>query len=232
MSGPSLSIILPTLNEAAGVRVQLDVLQAMREQGVELILADGGSSDETVAQASDRVDRIVVSVRGRAVQMNAGAVCARGNTLLFLHADTRLPDTAVAAIEKAIGAGALWGRFDVRIIGTHPLLRIVERMMNWRSRLTGIATGDQAIFVRRDRFEAIGGYPELSLMEDIALTTKLKRYGAPACLDEHVLTSGRRWEEKGVLRTIILMWRLRAAFFFGVSPDKLSLRYGYRPPQL
>ena len=231
MPVPFLSIIIPALNEAAGIRGQLDALQTLREQGAELIVVDGGSSDATVAQACDYVDQIIVSTRGRAVQMNAGAACARGNTLLFLHADTCLPDTAVAAIHNAIDAGALWGRFDVRIAGTHPLLRVVERMMNWRSRLTGIATGDQAIFVRRDRFEALGGYPELSLMEDIALTTKLKRLGAPACLDERVLTSGRRWDEKGVLRTIILMWCLRAAFFFGVDPDKLSLRYGYRPPQ-
>jgi len=231
MPVPFLSIIIPALNEAAGISAQLDALHAVREQGVELILADGGSSDDTVAQARDRVDRIVVSGRGRAVQMNAGAARARGTTLLFLHADTHLPDAAVAAIHQAIDAGALWGRFDVRIAGAHPLLRVVEQMMNWRSRLTGIATGDQAIFVRHDRFIAIGGYPELSLMEDVALTTKLKRVGAPACLNERVLTSGRRWEEKGVLRTIILMWRLRAAFFFGAHPDKLSRRYGYRPPQ-
>lgn len=231
MPAPSLSVIIPVLDEAAAIGDQLEALQSLREQGVELIVVDGGSSDDTAAKAYGLADRIIVSVRGRAVQMNSGARLARGETLLFLHADTRLPPTALASIREAVGAGALWGRFDVVIDSAHPLLRVVGSMMNLRSRLTAIATGDQAIFVRRDCFEAMGGYPELALMEDIALCATLRRMAAPACLRQRVVTSGRRWERKGVVRTIFLMWRLRAAYFFGADPDALALRYGYRPPR-
>jgi rSAM/selenodomain-associated transferase 2 len=163
--------------------------------------------------------------------MNAGARVASGAVLLFLHADTTLPRAADDRIREAITAGALWGRFDVRIDSARPALRIVESMMNWRSRLTGIATGDQAIFVRREVFAQLGGFPELPLMEDIALSTLLKRLAPPACLRARVVTSARRWDRHGVARTIVLMWRLRAAFFFGADPDKLAVRYGYPPRQ-
>ena len=159
--------------------------------------------------------------------MNAGAAASRSEVLLFLHADTALPRSAIDDIREALGAGARWGRFDVRIAGTHPLLPVVACLMNWRSRLSGIATGDQAIFVRRDLFESAGGYPDQALMEDIALSARLRRIAAPACLRSRVVTSGRRWEQHGVLRTIFLMWRLRAAYFFGADPDQLALRYGY-----
>jgi rSAM/selenodomain-associated transferase 2 len=231
MPAPFLSIIIPALNEGPVIRGQLEALQALRHQGAALVLADAGSSDDTVEQAAPLLDQLIVSPRGRARQMNAGAAAVTGEVLLFLHADTKLPPLAFEAIHSAIRAGALWGRFDLRIAGTHPWLPVVARLINWRSRLSGIATGDQAIFVRREIFEQLGGYPQLALMEDIALSSKLKRLAAPACLRQCVVTSGRRWEKHGVARTILLMWRLRAAFFFGANPDKLALRYGYEPRQ-
>jgi rSAM/selenodomain-associated transferase 2 len=229
MATPFLSVIIPVLNEAAGIVAQLEELQTLRRRGAEIVLDDGGSTDNTCELARPLVDRFIVSPRGRAAQMNAGARSSSGDTLLFLHADTRLPASADDCIRAALDGGAVWGRFDVRIDSAHPLLRLVARMMNWRSRLTGVATGDQAIFVRRSTFEQIGGYPELPLMEDIALSKRLKRIAAPACLRDCVLTSGRRWETHGVMRTIVLMWRLRAAYFFGAVPEDLAARYGYLP---
>jgi rSAM/selenodomain-associated transferase 2 len=226
----SLSIIIPVLDEASRIGDLLDGLQALRGVGVELLVVDGGSQDGTPQCASGLADRVIAAPRGRAAQMNAGARACRGNVLLFLHADTVLPTGAESAVMAAIGAGAQWGRFDVRISGRHPLLRVVAGMMNRRSRLTGIATGDQAIFVRRELFARVGGFPELPLMEDIRLSASLKRVAPPACLAERVITSGRRWEKNGVLRTILLMWWLRAAFFLGASPQRLAQAYGYRPP--
>ncbi len=226
---PGISIIMPVLDEAPQIAERLKPLQAMRAKGAELIVVDGGSADGTAAMAEALADRVLASPRGRARQMNAGAAASKGRVMLFLHADTTLPETAVQAILAAVDAGASWGRFDVRIDGYHPLLRIIERMMNWRSRLTGIATGDQAIFVRREVFDAVGGYADLPLMEDIALSTALHRLATPACLRETVVTSGRRWEQHGVLRTMLLMWWLRAAFFLGADPARLALRYGYSP---
>ena len=224
-----LSIIVPVLNEGSTIAVQLAALQPLRAAGAEIVLVDGGSSDGTADLAQPLADRLIVAPRGRAVQMNAGARASRGEVLLFLHADTLLPAAADALVVRAIEDGALWGRFDVRIAGTHPLLRVVERLMNWRSRLTGMATGDQAIFMRRDAFERAGGFPEIPLMEDIALSRRLRQIAPPACLHEPVTTSGRRWEKHGVLRTILLMWRLRAAYFFGADPQQLAIRYGYAP---
>jgi rSAM/selenodomain-associated transferase 2 len=229
MDRPELSIIMPVLDEAAQIVEHLERLQALRAKGVELIVVDGGSADGTAALTVALADRIIVASHGRARQMNAGAAASHGRVLLFLHADSELPQGALQAVLTAVGTGAAWGRFDVRIDGHPALLRIVERMMNWRSRLTGIATGDQAIFVRRDTFEKAGGYADLPLMEDIALSATLRRLAPPACLREVVLTSGRRWEKHGVLRTILLMWWLRAAFFLGADPAGLALRYGYRP---
>ena len=225
----ALSIIIPVLNEAAVIAAQLGSLQGLRASGVELLVVDGGSTDGTPAEAEALADSLIQSPCGRAVQMNAGARASRGEVLLFLHADTTLPQSADGIVGRAVARGALWGRFDVRIDGTHLLLRIVERTMNWRSRLTGIATGDQAIFVRRDVFERIGGYPEIPLMEDIALSTRLRRIAPPARLRTPVSTSSRRWEKHGVLRTVVLMWRLRAAYFFGADPQQLAVRYGYKP---
>lgn len=212
----TLSVVVPVLNEAAGIRAALEALQPLRSRGHEVIVVDGGSSDRTVELAQGLCDRVLRSPRGRALQMNAGARVANGDLLLFLHADTRLPT------DFRIPESSMWGRFDVRIDGRHPLLKVVAWAMNLRSRLTGIATGDQAIFVRRDAFP---GFPEIALMEDVALSRLLKRRAAPACLRARVATSGRRWESRGVLRTIFLMWRLRLLYFLGVSPERLARRY-------
>ncbi len=224
MSEPRLSIILPTLNEAHGIVPCLQPLQALRTRGHEIILADGGSRDATVTLVEPWVDKVIHSGRGRAVQMNAGGRAAQGDVLLFLHADTRLPPDADALILNALQARG-WGRFDVRLSGAQLLLRVVETLMNWRSRLTGIATGDQAIFVRRALFEKVGGFPEIPLMEDIALARALKKCGPPLCLKQRVLTSSRRWEQHGILRTIFLMWRLRLAYALGADPAQLVKRY-------
>ncbi len=221
-----ISVIVPVLNEAAGLAAMLQSLREMRSRGHEVIVVDGGSSDDTPALARDGSDRLISAARGRAGQMNAGAAAARGGILLFLHADTRLPGNADALVLGGLAAsGRDWGRFDVRIEGRSPLLRVVAYCMNLRSRLTGIATGDQAIFVRRDAFERAGGYPPIELMEDIALCTALKRGSAPVCLVDTVLTSGRRWEERGVLRTVLLMGWLRLQFFFGAAPARLARSY-------
>lgn len=225
-----LSIVVPALDEADGIAAHLASLAPLRARGAEVIVVDGGSADDTLRKAQAGADRVLVARRGRARQMNAGAEAASGDLLMFLHADTRLPPRADELINAALLAtGRAWGRFDVRIEGRHPLLPLVARLMNRRSRLTGIATGDQAIFVRRKAFQAAGGYPDLPLMEDIALSRALKRLSRPACLAEPVLTSGRRWEKHGTLRTILAMWRLRLAFFLGVDPRGLATRYGYRP---
>jgi rSAM/selenodomain-associated transferase 2 len=220
-----LSIIVPALNEAAAIGATLAALAPLRARGHEVLVADGGSEDGTQDIARALADRVIVGARGRARQMNAGAAAATGDALLFLHADTRLPADADLLIFNSL-EGSSWGRFDVRIESVHPLLRVVAFAMNLRSRLTGIATGDQAIFVRRGAF---AGFPEIALMEDVAFSKAMKRRGAPAMLREKVTTSGRRWERGGVLRTMVLMWRLRLAFFFGAEPDELARRYAKRP---
>ncbi len=222
-----LSVIVPVLDEAPAISGRLAALHVLRQRGAELIVVDGGSRDATGDLARAVADRFLVAARGRATQMNAGARAGHGEVLLFLHADTTLPAEADVLILQAVAGGAWWGRFDVTIDGRHRLLRVVERMMNLRSRLTGIATGDQAIFVRQDVFARIGGFPELPLMEDIALSQRLRRLARPACLRARVLTSGRRWEENGVVRTILLMWSLRLRYFLGADPARLAVRYGY-----
>jgi len=224
-----LSIIIPCLNEADCIADTLAALGPARRRGAEVIVVDGGSNDGTVDCAAPLADVVISAERGRAAQMNAGAARARSEILLFLHADTRLPDAGDALIIDGLKRGRRsWGRFDVRIDGRHPLLRAVERLMNVRSRLTGIATGDQAIFVTRTLFTAAGGFPEMPLMEDIELSKRLKRFGAPLCLNHCIVTSGRRWEKRGVLRTILLMWGLRLAYWLGVDPRRLAVRYGNR----
>ena len=223
-----LSIIVPVLNEGEGIAATLDALADLRSLGTEVIVVDGGSRDATVQRARLRADRVILAPRGRALQMNAGAEKASGDVLLFLHADTRLPaDVDHVVLNGLERSGRVWGRFDVRIDGRHPLLFVVAWLMGVRSRLTGIATGDQAIFARRDAFHAAGGFAAIPLMEDIALSKRLKRVSRPLCLRECVVTSGRRWETNGVLSTIILMWRLRLAYFFGTDPHELARRYGY-----
>jgi rSAM/selenodomain-associated transferase 2 len=223
-----LSIIIPVLNEGESIAATLDALAGMRTLGTEVIVVDGGSRDATIQRARLRADLVISAPRGRAVQMNAGAAKATGDILLFLHADTQLSRHADHVVLSGLErSGRAWGRFDVKIEGRHPLLLVVGFLMNVRSRLTGIATGDQAIFARRDAFQAAGGFPEIPLMEDIALCKRLKRVSRPLCVSERVITSGRRWEENGVLATMMLMWRLRFAYFFGADPKELARQYGY-----
>ncbi len=219
-----LTFILPALDEAAGLMATLSPLQPLRAQGHEVILVDGGSRDGTPDLAAPWVDRVLIAPRGRARQMNTGAAVAQGEALVFLHADTRLPADAVALIQAALRR-RLWGRFDVLIAGRPWVLKVVALLMNLRSRLTSIATGDQAIFVRRKAFTAVGGFPDQPLMEDIALSQRLKRLGPPVCLRHRVLTSGRRWESQGPWRTILLMWRLRLDYWRGVPAEALAARY-------
>src|SRR5580704_16882184 len=219
-----LTIVLPVLNEAAIIVAALQELAPWRRRGAEIIVADGGSRDGTAQLAKPFADRIITVRRGRGAAMNAGAAFGSGDALLFLHADTTLPDNADRLIDAALARRA-WGRFDLRIAGSHPLLTVIARMINWRSRLTGIATGDQAIFVTREAFAAVGGFPDLPLMEDIAISRRLKRLCRPYCIGTPAVTSGRRWERNGVVRTILLMWRLRLSYYLGVEPALLARLY-------
>ena len=215
--------MVPVLNEAPRLPMLLAALAPLRRDGAEVIVVDGGSSDGSAAVAAPLADAVIVSPRGRASQMNAGAAAARAPWLLFLHADTQLPEGAIHAIATS---RADWGRFDVRIEGRPPVLRLVATLMNLRSRLTGIATGDQAMFVERRLFEQLGGFADQPLMEDIELSRRLRAHGgAPACLRERVVTSGRRWEQRGPWRTIFLMWQLRWRYWRGESPQALAERY-------
>jgi rSAM/selenodomain-associated transferase 2 len=216
-----LSVVVPALNEARGIGAALQALAPLRARGHEVVVVDGGSTDGTPQIAAGLSDQVLNAPRGRALQMNAGARAATGDALVFLHADTRLPDKADAIILFSLNE-KLWGRFDVAIDSRHPLLKLVACAMNLRSRLTGIATGDQAIFVRREAFD---GFPEIALMEDVAFCRRMKQLGPPACRREKVLTSARRWEARGVLRTIVLMWRLRLAYALGADPARLAERY-------
>jgi rSAM/selenodomain-associated transferase 2 len=221
-----LSIIMPVLDEAAEIGAALTALAAYRARGVEVIVADGGSRDGTSALAQPLADHVIASSRGRGEQMNAGAAASRGDVLLFLHADTRLPENADRLVLDGLSkSGKIWGRFDVRFDGGG--LGPIAFMMNWRSRATGIATGDQAMFVTRAAFEHAGGFPEIALMEDLALSARLKRYARPIALRARVTTSARRWRKHGVLRTILRMWKLRLAYALGADPVKLARSYGY-----
>jgi len=218
-----LSIVVPSLNEATGIERCLRALAPLRGRGHEVIVADGGSSDGTPQLAGRHCDRVVAALRGRAQQMNAGAAVAAGDALLFLHADTLLPPEADRAVLAALASRA-WGRFDVTIDSRDARLALVGFCMNWRSRLTGIATGDQAIFVRRAAFP---GFPAIALMEDVEFSRRMKAVSAPACLRARVATSARRWERRGVLRTVLHMWRLRLQYWLGADPDELARRYSH-----
>ncbi len=227
MTSPgSVTIVMPVLNEAVSLEGFLQSLQPLREEGVEVILADGASQDGTVEIATPLVDQVLSAPRGRARQMNVGAQVARGDILLFLHADTHLPQGAITTITTQLAQSKkAWGRFDVQIVGQPFMLKVIAAMMNLRSRLSGIATGDQAIFVRREDFVAIGGFPDQPLMEDIEISKRLKRRSSPLCIRERVKTSGRRWEKYGVWRTIFLMWRLRLLYWLGYSAEKIARAY-------
>jgi rSAM/selenodomain-associated transferase 2 len=224
--GRRVSIVMPVLNEAPGIEQALRALQPLRSGGHEVIVVDGASTDGSAQLAASLVDRVLGVERGRANQMNAGAQAACGDVLLFLHADTRIPERAAQLVlDELARTGRAWGRFDVRIDGRHWLLRLVGATMNLRSRLTGICTGDQAIFVLRDVFLRLGGYPPIALMEDIALSRKLRRVSPPLCVRTPVHTSARRWERGGVARTIALMWWLRLRYLLGTPPSRLARIY-------
>lgn len=222
----TLSIIVPVLNEAREMPRLVETLLPLLGQGGEVIIADGGSEDGSIALAALAGFKVVQSPRGRARQMNAGAAHASGDVLLFLHADTQLPDAAGRLVAQALSGGAAhWGRFDVRIEGRPFMLRVVSCLMNWRSRLSGIATGDQAIFMTRGAFDAVHGFPDQPLMEDIEISRRLRTISRPACIGHCVTTSGRRWEQRGVWRTILLMWRLRWDYWRGVPVQQLAKAY-------
>jgi len=220
-----LSIVMPVLNEAAGIEAALRALSSLRTRGTEVIVVDGGSRDGTPALAAPLADRVLTAPQGRAAQMNAGAAVATGDVLLFLHADTQLPtDADRLVIEGLQRSGRVWGRFDLQF-DRGRRLRLVALMMNLRSRFTGIATGDQAMFVTHASFEAAGGFPAIALMEDVALSARLRRIGRPLCCAERVTTSGRRWRQRGTVRTILLMWSLRLRYIMGADPARLLRAY-------
>jgi len=221
---PQLSIIIPVVNEAGHIAVKLQALQALRNH-CQVLLVDGGSDDDSAIIAKPLVDQVLQSPRGRARQMNRGAAGAQAEVLLFLHADTHLPDNAVSLILQAVADGYQWGRFDVNFDSPQPVFRLIAFMMNWRSRLTGIATGDQSLFMTRQAFQAVAGFPDIALMEDITVSTRLKKLGRPCCLTDKVVTSARRWQQHGIFKTILLMWWLRLSYFFGADPNDLVARY-------
>ncbi len=219
-----ISIIIPTYNEEVGIITFLTKLQALRPE-CELIIVDGGSEDETVTLVEELVDDVVKSDKGRALQMNVGAAMASAPTLLFLHADTFLPKDAFQQIQQAIKKGFQWGRFDIKLTGKSLVLKIVAWMMNKRSCLTGISTGDQALFVDKTLFDELGGYANIALMEDIELSSKLKKQARPYCVKTKVISSSRRWLSFGVTNTILLMWWLRLRYFLGTDPTDLEQLY-------
>lgn len=225
MNNPRLSIVIPTLDEAQGIESQLASLLGLWDCGCEIIVVDGGSSDATAALAAPHANRVIASPPGRAIQMNAGARASRGDLLLFLHADTRLPRRADQLIAEALAGRRCWGRFNIRLAGDPPLLRLVAACMNLRSRLTGIATGDQALFMTRVAFDDVGGFPEQPLMEDIEISRHLKHLSPPACLRAKVISSGRRWERHGLWRTIGRMWWLRFRYWRGIDSRQLAREY-------
>lgn len=225
-----VSIIIPVLNEEKNLSNVLANLQCFRHAGHEVIVVDGGSTDSSLklvrdAAAHDDIDGFVESKSGRAVQMNNGAAIANGDVFLFLHADTTLPVNALSLVSSLTQSKHFWGRFDIRLSSDRIIFRLIETLINFRSRLTSIATGDQAIFIERGLYKSIGGFPEIALMEDIRISRLLKKRLKPVCIKAKVITSSRRWETNGVFSTIFLMWKLRLYYFFGVSPQRLSQLY-------
>ena len=220
-----ISIIIPVLNEQENLSRLTAYLQLVQDQGHEVIIVDGGSKDNTLTMAYEITRHVVVSNAGRALQMNSGADIATGEVLLFLHADTQLPENTVQIISELFNNKNYWGRFNVRLSSNKTVYRLIEQLINLRSRLTSIATGDQAIFIEKNLFDRVAGFPEIALMEDVAISKRLKKIVKPICLKQKVITSSRRWETKGVAATVFLMWKLRLYYFFGMSPDKLKQLY-------
>ena len=220
-----VSIIIPVLNEEHNLSKILNCLQGFRHAGHEVIVVDGGSTDNTFKLAQQAADRVIESEPGRALQMNHGASIASGEVYLFLHADTVLPGNALELIALIPQSRHFWGHFEIRLSSDRIIFRLIETLVNLRSRLSSIATGDQAIFIEAKLFKNIGGFPQIALMEDIAVSRLLKKQLKPVCLKSKVLTSSRRWETNGVLATVLLMWKLRRYYFLGVSPQRLSQLY-------
>lgn len=223
---PLISVIVPTLNEARTLAPTLNPLQSQRQRDIEIILVDGGSSDETIDIAAPLVDTLMECQPGRALQMNTGAACAKGDLLLFLHADTLLSAKALPALKSLLQEKSeFWGRFDVTADSDRWIYQLVTRMMNLRSCVTRVATGDQAMFIHRSLFLKSGGFPEIPLMEDIAISKKLRKIQRPLCLRSKAIISTRYWQRNGVTRSILRMWRLRLVYFLGVSPHRLVQQY-------
>ena len=225
MIAVKLSVIVPVLNEEVNLSRISSSLRSVIEQGHEVIIVDGGSNDNTLTIAYEITDTVIISKKGRALQMNSGASIASGKVVLFLHADTLLPENVAEIISAACVGENFWGRFDVRLSNNKYVYRLIECMMNMRSSLTSIGTGDQAIFIEKGLFDRIGGFPEIALMEDIEISRRLKKISKPVRLKSRVVTSSRRWERNGVFATVFLMWKLRLYYFFGVSPEKLNQMY-------
>lgn len=230
LSKPVLSVIVPTLNEGDRIASFVMALQSLRSAGNEIIIVDGGSTDDSIQTLVSLCDagnmtRLIHCAKGRARQMNEGARFATGQVLLFLHADTRLPDSALAELTDFCNRSANWGRFNVRLDNSGWPYKMIAWFINHRSRITGIATGDQAIFVKRDVFKHLGGYTDQPLMEDIDLSVRLKKTSSPMCLSSKVVSSARKWQQHGIAQTIWLMWRLRALYALGVSPEVLVKQY-------
>lgn len=223
---PLISFIIPVLNDRMSLDILLPQLQAYREKGHELLLVDGGSSDGSVSSATAQVDRILMTGPGRARQMNLGAENAKHEILHFLHADSRLPDKLDSLIQQSMqNPKQLWGRFDVSLDESGFAYSMIAFMMNLRSRLSGVATGDQGIFVRNTVFHEIGGFKVIPLMEDVALSKTLRKKSWPVCLEAKIITSARRWKQKGLFKTILMMWYLRLAYFMGADPEGLAAIY-------
>ena len=221
-----ISVIIPALNEVEHIKQSLQSVQSLRKKGHEVIVVDGGSNDETYSIASDMADQIITFSPGRAIQMNAGAKKATGDIFIFLHADTILPDSAEQQILSGVAdKHYFWGRFNVRLSGKHCLFRVIEFCMNLRTRFTGIVTGDHALCVSKQLFKKVNGFPEIKLMEEIVISRKLKKIVPPVCLHGTVLTSSRRWEKHGIIKTVLQMWWLRFIFIFGVDPLTLARKY-------
>jgi len=217
-----ISIIIPVLNDADALKKLLPDLQNDRLLGHEVLIVDGGSMDGSVTYASALVDRVMMTGTGRGRQMNLGAEQAQHSILLFLHADSKLPINALANISKTLEEPSRhWGRFDVILDANGIMYRVIACMMNLRSRITGVATGDQGIFVRRLSFHEAGSFDSIPIMEDIALSKALRKQSRPACLSAKIITSARRWQQQGTMKTILQMWLLRFAYFIGIKPDKL-----------
>jgi rSAM/selenodomain-associated transferase 2 len=220
-----LSVIVPMLNEAGAIGATLAAIR-VGAPDAEIVVVDGGSADGSVEIARPRCEVVIIGERGRAQQMNAGAARSSGEAMVFVHADTIVPESFARDIETALAdPSVVGGRFDIRLDDDHPLCVLIGALISLRSRISRTATGDQAIFVRRTTFDALGGFPDLPICEDLDFARRLKRAGRVACLRTKVITSARRWRRGGILRTSIRMWTIRLLYLAGVSPSRLSRMY-------